>query len=149
MFTAEELAEEKRQSDERKAKYEAELAQGFWQDGKVRNLTINGIDKEEKVSQKGNVYVLHTYYFTDVDTGEAEKLVDRNFAFTNAFQPIKEEAGSTLKFEVTVFSVKCIKAGEREYNGVNYPVWKYEIANLGNSEKAKPAAPAAAGDEPF
>ncbi len=127
MFTEEEIAAEKKADEDRKAKYEAELAQGFWQDGKTRKLTITDIIKEDKVSQKGNAYVLHSYTFADVDTSESEVLVDRNFAFTNAFGDIKKELGTALKFGTTVFSVACNKDGEREYNGINYPVWSYEV----------------------
>jgi hypothetical protein len=149
MFTEEEIAKEKQEAEERKAKYEAELAQGFWQDGKVRNLVITGIDKEDKISQKGNNYVLHTYHFTDTDTSETETLVDRNFAFTNAFQDVKREAGTSLRYGVTVFSVKCVKDGEREWNGMNYPIWAYEVVNLGNPAGAAATTPASASSEPF
>jgi len=144
LFTKEEIDQSFADGIKRKEDYAKKLEAGFFRDGLVRKITINGIDKEERVSQKGNKYVLHTYYLADLDSGETEKLVDYNFAFTNAFEPVKTQHGTTLRAGVTVYGLVISKSGEREYAGVNYPVWGFEVSLLDN-----PAAPKTSEGEPF
>ena len=134
MFTAEELAAEAVREEERKKEYEEKLNNAFFKDGGERNLVINRIDKEDKVSQKGNNYVLHTYYLTDSDTAQEEMLIDRNFAFTNAMGPIKKELGVTLRLGTTVLKCVTTKSGEREWNGVKYPEFSHTLAVVSNPE---------------
>lgn len=144
LFSKEEIDQSLADGIRRKEEYAKKLEAGFFRDGLTRKITINGIDKEERTSQKGNKYVLHTYYLADLDSGETEKLVDFNFAFTNAFEPVKTEHGTTLRAGVTSYRLVISKSGERENAGVSYPVWGFEISLLDN-----PAAPKAPAGEPF
>jgi hypothetical protein len=131
-FTSEELDAEFKREEEQRREYEAKLANGFFKDGGVRKVVIEHIAKEDKVSQKGNNYILHTYTLKDVETQEEEVLADRDFAFTNALGPVKKQLGTDLRLGVTVLKVTTTKKGEREYNGVKYPQWTHEIEMVDN-----------------
>lgn len=128
LWTADELAAEMEREAQQKKEYEAKLAAGFFQDGNTRKVVITDIKKEDKVSQKGNNYVLHTYLLEDVTTMEREEVVDRNFALTNALSPVKKELGLDFRCGTTVLSLTTHKDGEREWQGVNYPVWRHEVS---------------------
>lgn len=133
MFSAEELAAESMREAEQKKEYEKKLAGGFFQDGQTRKVVILDVSKEDKISQKGNAYVLHSYIFEDTTTGERESVVDRNFALTNALGPVKKELGIDLRLGTTVLELTTTRAGEREYNGVNYPVWEHKFKVLSDN----------------
>ncbi len=124
-FTKEELEAEFAREEASRKEYEQKLANGFFKDGGVRKVAIMNISKEEKVSQKGNPYILHSYTFQDADTSQIEEVIDRDFALTNALGPVKKQLGLDLRLGVTILKLTTIKSGEREYNGVMYPQWKH------------------------
>jgi hypothetical protein len=127
LFTKEELEAELNREETARKEYEAKLQNGFFKDGGVRKVVITNVVKEDKVSQKGNNYVLHTYTFQDVDTSQIEEVIDRDFSVTNALGPVKKSLGVNLKIGVTVLKLSTVKKGEREWNGVNFPVWAHQI----------------------
>lgn len=146
VWTQEELDAEKAREEEQRKAYEEKLANGFYQHGISRRIVLDNIEKEEKISQKGNKYVLHHYWLRDVETDQRELLVDRNFAFTNAMKPVKDELGVNLRLGVTVLEMLCEKDGEREYNGVNYPIWKFTLSVFSNADVVRPEKEAAKDD---
>lgn len=136
LFTKEELEAEFAREEAARKEYEAKLANGFFKDGGVRKVVITNVVKEEKVSSKGNNYVLHTYTFQDVDDSRIEEVVDRDFAITNALGPVKKLLGVNLKVGVTVLKLSTVKKGEKEWNGVNYPIWSHVIELESNAGAA-------------
>lgn len=156
MFSPEELAADEAREEAAKQEYAKKLAQGFFKDGGVRNIVIENVEKEEKTSKAGNQYTLHTFTLKDADTSEEETLVDRDFQFVNALAPIKKQLGTDLRLGVTVLKLTTIKKGEREWNGVNYPVYAHSlelvsnpIDKLGNGVATKNAEKHEDGAIPF
>lgn len=124
-FSQEELDADLAREEAQRKEYEQKLTQGFFKDGGVRKVVITNISKEDKVSQKGNNYVLHTYMLQDVESSQTEEVIDRNFAVTNALGPVKKELGVNLRLGTTVLKIVTTKTGEQTWNGLNYPIWKH------------------------
>ena len=104
-FSAEELAAEAAAEQKRKDEFEAKMNNGFFQDGLIRKVVFDNIEKEAKTSKAGNPYTLHTYLIRDLETGQKELHVDRNFAMTNAFDPIKKQLGTEFRYGLTVMEL--------------------------------------------
>lgn len=142
IFTADELEADRKREEESKKEHAEKMANGFFKNGGVRNIIIVHIGREEKISQKGNNYVLHTYSLEDVDTKQEEVLVDRDFAFTNALSPIKKALGLELRLGMTVLKLTTTLKGTREFNGIEYPQWSHTLEMVANPHPQMPTGSA-------
>ena len=137
MFSDEEAAQIKVEEEQAKLRAQEKANNGFFKDGATRVVVIDGIIKEQKESQRtGKPYTLSTYQVRDVSTGETYQLIDRNFAFSNAFGPIKRDYATVLTHGSSQLSVRASKVSEREYKGVTYPEFAYEMVYLGEGTAA-------------
>lgn len=136
-FTQEELDNEAAEEAKRKAEQQAKLEAGFFVHGENRPVYLDNIVKEEKIAQSGKPYTARTYWLRDADTGQKELVDTKNhgFAFRNALEPVKKELGTSLRLGITKLNVFTEKTGEREYNGFQYPIYKFTITVLENDDK--------------
>lgn len=152
MFTAEQLEQEKQEEEQRKREFEEKLRNGFFQHGVSRRVVIDNFTEEDAVGKdSGKAYKKPTYWLRDVETGQTELVDVRNhaFAFRNGMHDVKHELGTALKLGVTVLEVLTEADGEREFNGIKSPIWKFTVSLHSQDGKAPAPKPVDPLDAPI
>lgn len=123
-WTDEEIKKEIEENEARRIEREKNAIIG---DGNEEIVVLEDIEKEQKTSQAGNTYTLHTYHLATVDGKKKESFKDFTFAMTRAFEPVRLELGESLRLGVTVLRLKTSKIGDKTSNGKTYPVWSFSF----------------------
>lgn len=142
MFSQEELDEEKKEEEERKRKLEEKLRNGFFQHGISRRIVIENFTETNEIGKtSGKPWKKPTYWLRDVETGQTEVVDMQNaaFEFRNGFHDIKHELGTSLRLGVTVFEMMVEENGEKEFNGIKSPIWKFSFTLVSNEAGAAKA----------